>query len=210
MGISFTDVGTENGILLDDLKGTYTSWDSIQVSYTDKGKTKLRDFYYSLDCEIGDDDGWYNDGLEYVGKIERLAWGQGAWLVTADPTDITTAGEVKKGHKIHTFTDPSSLNCSFYPTPFCPNSASVSWNGIASWDSIQVFYTDKGKTKLKDFYYSLDCEIGDDDGWYDDGLELLEADAPVAQVGEGFWLVLSESEEAAFTEVSPLGDEEAK
>ena len=209
-GVSFSEVGGDEGIFLDDLKGEFAAWDSIQISYTDNGKTKLKDYLYSTDGEIDETDGWYDGEYNYVGKTDRIGFGQGAWLVTENPTDLTTAGEVKKGHKIHTFTDPKTLVSSYYPTPFCPNAASVTWSNISAWDSIQVFYTDNGKTKLQDYLYSTEGEIDETDGWYDGEYNLLDADQEIAKAGEGFWLVLDSFEDAAFTEVSPLGDEVAK
>ena len=210
IGTSFTTVGTESGILLNDLKGTFATEDSIQVSKTDpKGKTILYTYLYSLDGDIDEDDGWYDEELTFVGNTERLEWGQGAWLVANDPTDLTTAGEVKKGHKIHAVTDPKTLVCSFYPTPFCPNAATVTWVGAQTEDSIQTFYTEGGKTKLYTYLYSRDGDIDDTDGWYDEELTLVEADKAIAGVGEGFWYIPNDLE-AVFSEVSPLGDEEAK
>ena len=214
IGISFNEVGTEKGILFNDLKGDFPEEDtSIQVSETNaKGKTILKDYYYSKNGSYMDDDGWYNDGWDYIGDTEYLKWGQGAWLLTSEPVDVTTAGEVKKGHKIHTFTDPKTLVAGYYPVPFCPNSKNVTWTGMTGEDeSIQVFRTNaKGKTILEDYYYSLDGSMMDDDGWYTSGWDLLAEDDAIAGVGEGFWFIPGNFETAAITEVSPLGDDEAK
>lgn len=159
-----------------------------------------------MDC-----DGWYNEELDYIGDSQYLTWGQGVWFISADgPKNLTTAGEIVKGHKIHTMTDPRTLVSSAYPIPFCPNAACVTWTGAQDEDDIQVAYTANGKTKLRDYFYYTEDYGMDTDGWYSEELDLLEADQAIAGAGEGFWYIPVDPASASFTEVSPLGNIEAK
>jgi hypothetical protein len=199
--------------LLKDLQGEFAAEDDIQFSYTDSktGKTKLGDYlYFTEDYGLGEE-GWYSEEMEPIGDTQYLKWGQGVWFIGSDgPKDITTSGEVTKGHKIHTMTDPKTLIANFYPVPFCPNSASVSWPNVQAEDDIQVAYTQAGKTKLRDYlYFTEDYGLGDE-GWYNEDMELLDPTFPIAGVGEGFWYIPGDFESAAIAEVSPLGDEESK
>lgn len=108
-------------------------------------------------------------------------------------------------------TDPKTLVSSAYPVPFRPNSASVSWPNAQDDDDIQYAYTDeKGKTQLGEYYYYTEEYGLGDAGWYNEGLELLDADTAIVGVGEGFWYIPVDPATASFCEVSPLGDEEAK
>lgn len=211
-GIQFNGIGSETGLLFKDLKGDFVDGDNIQMSYCENGKTKLMDYYYlTMDDSYVDEDGWYNKDTDFIGDTEYIPWGKGAWFVAYDEAkSLTMSGEVKKGHKIHTFTDPKTLVTSFYPTPFCPNSANVTWSNQTDSDNIQVQGNKDGKTILIDYYYlTMDDSYVDEDGWYDKDTELLGPNDSIVGVGEGFWFI-PVNVETSFTEVSPLGDEEAK
>ena len=210
IGIQFSEVGgDEDGILFDSIKGDFVDYDNIQRSYTNpKGRTALRDYYYFTKEGGFDNTGWHDENWDYIGDTEYFPRGMGAWFSGDDgPKNVTHSGEVKKGHFIHTFTDPMTFTCSAYPTAFKPNSANVSWLGVGDYDNIQIAYTKpNGRTALRDFYYFTVDGGFEADAWYDEDWSLLDADAVVAGPGEGFWFSPNDPASATFTEVSPLGD----
>ena len=198
-------------MLLKDLQGNFVDEDDLQFSFTDEnGKTQLGEYYYYTEETLGAD-GWYDQDFNFINDTQYLTWGQGVWFISADgPKNITTAGEVLKGHKIHTVTDPKTLVSSAYPVPFCPNAASVTWPNAQDEDDIQYAFTDEnGKTQLGEYYYYTEATLGAD-GWYDQDFNLLDADTAIVGVGEGFWYIPVDPATASFCEVSPLGDEVAK
>ena len=74
----------------------------------------------------------------------------------------------------------------------CPRRI-VSWvadDGIVQFNSYQ--------------YLTVDGFGMDADGWYDGNYELVSS--PIAQVGQGFWLILSDYANVTLTEKSPIAE----
>ena len=213
VGVQFNDVGTENGAKFGDLKGDFEDFDTLQFSYTDDdGLAAFKDYYY-LTVAGGsvDVDAWY-DGDDWSNPVteQSIPLGKAAWFSPMSTKSINISGEVKKGHKTHTFVDPMTFECSYYPSPFCPNSANVTWNQPEEFDTIQRAYTDEdGLAAFKDYYYlTIAGGTAEADAWYDgdDWSTPLSPTTPVAESGEGFWYSPMTFDTATFTEVSPLGD----
>ena len=213
VGVQFNEVGTENGAKFKDIKGDFEDFDTLQFSFTDEdGLPAFKDFYYlTVDGTGVTEDGWY-DGEDWDNPVsdQNLELGRAAWFSPNSAKSLNISGEVKKGHKIHTFTDPMTFACSYYPVPFCPNAATVSFPYAEEFDTIQRAYTDAdGLPAFKDFYYLTTDGTGvPADGWYDgeDWDAPLSPTTPVANAGEGFWYSPNTFETASFTEISPLGD----
>ena len=162
--------------------------DQIQTPYTDeRGLTQMNIYVY-----FGE---WLDSEYNPLDPGAGLNVGSSAWFLSSNAKSITTAGEVKKGNFIHTFTESSQLVSSAFPVAFCPNSENVTW-GVSDETQIQTPYTDdRGLTQMNVYVY-----FGE---WMDADYNSLAADQAVAQPGDGFWLLLNDATET-FAEVSPL------
>ena len=191
-GASFNSMAVDGVIPFKDLvcPEGFEDDDQIQTPYTDEqGFTQLRNYYY-----FGE---WLDENYDSVADTDGVELGKSAWFVTSSAKTITTAGEVKKGNFIHTFTETADMVTSAFPVPFCPNSENVSW-GVSDDTQIQTAYTDEsGFTQLRNYYY-----FGE---WLDENYDSLAADDAVVGPGVGFWFLIGDATET-FTEVSPLAE----
>jgi len=197
--------GTD-GVKLSELIGEFAAYDEIQVSYMDEDGYIQFTVYQYLDTDEGvDADGWYDGAWESAANVV-LPRGSAVWFVSASGTgkSVTTSGEVVSTSTTHpAFAEPSNMICSAYPIEFNPNAATVTWTGLSAYDEIQVSYVDQDGYIQFTVYQYLNTDEGvDEDGWYDGAWEKVTT--PIAGVGQGFWLVLSDFENVTLTEASPI------
>lgn len=191
-GASFNSLSV-NGIVpfkdIDSPQG-FDDDDQIQTAYTDeRGFTQL--YVYSYFGE------WLDENYDSVPDDAGIPVGGSAWFLSTSPKTVTTSGEVLKNNFTHTFTEPSSLVVSAFPTAFCPNSENVSW-GVSDDTQIQTAYTDeRGFTQL--YVYSYFGE------WLDENYDSVPSEQAIVGPGVGFWLLLQDVADT-FSEVSPVAE----
>ena len=207
LGSSFAGVGTNvDGFTLESLQGNFADEDAIQVSYMDDdGIVQFTTYQYLTVDGFGmDADGWYDGNYELANET-MIPRGSAVWFISSEPKSIQTSGEVATGDTIHAaFTEQYSMICSAYPVAFNPNASSVTWSGLVDEDEIQVAYVDSdGIVQFNVYQYLTVDGFGmDADGWYDGNYELVSE--PIAEVGQGFWLILSDFANVTLTEKSPI------
>ena len=208
LGSSFASVGSDaDGFTLGSLLGDFADEDAIQVSYMDDDGLVQFATYQYLTVEFGmDADGWYNGDYELANDTV-IPRGSAVWFVSNVPKSVQTRGEVPKANTVHpAFTEKYSMICSAYPVAFNPNASSVTWSGLVDEDEIQVAFVDPdGIVQFNVYQYlTVDGSGMDADGWYDGNYELVTA--PIAEVGQGFWLIVSNYAKASLTEKSPIAE----
>ena len=199
VGASFQNVGEGTFIPFSAIKCVegFADGDQFQKSYvSEEGFIRFNTYEY------WDGDGWVDPSTsEVIGDDIGFAVGEGAWFVSTEPKQLTFSGEVRKANYIHTFTEPSTVIVSAFPTDFCPNSANVSW-ACLDGDQMQVPYINEGGYVRFTTY-----EYWDGDGWVDPTTsEVLDPDFAINTTGKGFWYVTTDPENVSFTEVSPIAE----
>ena len=206
LGSTFKNTTTgADGIKLSELVGDFAAYDEIQVSYMDGDGYIQFNVYQYLDTNEGvDADGWYDGAWEPADIL--IPRGAAVWFISSSGSakEVTTAGEVAATSTLHpAFAEQYNMICSAYPVEFNPNAATVTWTGLNAYDEIQVSYMDGDGYIQFDVYQYLNTDEGvEENGWYDGAWEKVTT--PVAGIGQGFWLILSDYENVTLTEASPI------
>ena len=207
LGITFKGVANNcDGIKLSDIKGDFVSYDEIQVAYVEDGLINFNTYQYLTEEDGVDAAGWYDGSWESAATYV-ISRGSAVWFVSSSGSakNVTVAGEVTKGATTHpAFDESSNMICSAYPVAFNPNASTVTWTGLRSYDEIQVSYMEDGVINFNTYQYLTEDDGVEKNGWYNGSWELVES--PIASVGEGFWLIVSNYANVTLTEKSPIAE----
>lgn len=199
IGASFENLGTSAFIPLSSLSCVegFADGDQIQTSFVKPNGVVAFNTY-----EYWDGDGWVDPASgDVVGDDVGFSLGKGAWFISNEAKQITSAGGVKKSNHTHTFEESWQVISSAFPVDFCPNSAGVSW-GCLDGDQIQVPHVDaNGIVRFTSYEY------WDGDGWVDPSSgDVLAANFAITTAGKGFWFITTAPDTVSFAEVSPIAD----
>ena len=205
LGCTFADVtGTSQGVKLGALVGNFEAYDGIQIAYMQNGVIEFTQYQYLTEDDGVAANGWYDGSWESAADVV-IPRGSAVWFVSSSGTskDVTSAGEVPSTSMIHpAFAESSNMICSAYPVEFNPNAVSVAWSGLKSYDEIQVSYVNEGIIEFNQYQWLTEDDGVDEAAWYDGNWEKVTV--PIAAVGQGFWLVLSNPDAVTMAETSPL------
>ena len=206
MSMPFTAVdGGE--VKIGSVQGSFEMEDNIQFSYMDEdGYVQFKTYIWWPEDTIGDVAGWYDDDI-FVGDSLTIPTGAAVWFITNSgeptPDGLTTSGAVLPTFIEHNgFPETFNMIGSAFPVGFNPNAETVTWSGLEMEDQIQVAYMDEdGYVQFITYMWWPEDTIGELAGWYQDDILVEEA---VAEVGQGFWLILANPGDVYMKEVSPL------
>ena len=206
MGMPFTAVDGGD-VKIGSVSGTFEEGDQIQLSYMDdSGYVQFNIYEYWFEGDMGDEEGWYYEDI-YMGEDLKIPAGAAVWFISTSgeptPDGLTTSGAVKNDFVEHNgFPESCNMISSRFPVPFEPNAETITWSGIVEGDQIQVsFMDDQGYVQFTIYEWWDEGDMGDNAGWYFEDIYIEE---PIAEVGQGFWLILSDWENAYMKEISPL------
>ncbi len=207
LGVPFKGVGNNyDGVKLSDINGEFVSYDEIQISYMEDGLINFNTYQFLTEEDGVEAAGWYDGSWEPAADC-IIPRGSAVWFVSSsgDAKGVTVAGEVTKGSTTHpAFEESSNMICSAYPVAFNPNATTVTWAGLQPYDEIQVSYMEDGLINFNTYQYLTEEDGVEKNGWYNGSWELVEE--PIASVGEGFWLIVSDYANVTLTEKSPIAE----
>ena len=189
-GIQFVGVG-EAAVSLNDLFTGDIAYGTQIMFLDDSGAYDIYTYLEEAYDEEADDfvPGW-GDGFENLVSAETLpvTAGTGFWYYPEEGTTVTQAGQVSTNETI-TVNVPAgqyTLVSNPFPKGFNPND--VTWNADLPYGSEILTRDENGAYDIYTYLEEAYDEESDDfvPGW-GDGFENLVA-APIADVGEGFWV----------------------